>query len=165
MIKKIRNFLTSVKDGLENLIIWFSIIWQDRDWDHYYLYQILRKKLINMEIYHRKYGHSVNSTETAFEIKKCILLLNRLIDDNYDELVFKKHHKKWGEPIFNWNDCKDKKDCYSLRIEQKNVKTDKDKKQESKEFERLCKHINMLKKQDIEYLFKLMNKHIQTWWD
>jgi len=165
MIKKIRSFLRSIKDGIENLIIWFLIIWKDRDWDHWYLYKILRFKLSNMEKYHRKYGHSVNSEKTADEIKLCVNLLDRLIEDNYDEMVFKKHNEKWGESHFHWDECKDKEGYCSLRITRDNVKTDKDKKQEAKEFTQCHKHEENLKKQDIEYLFKTMNKYIQGWWD
>ncbi len=165
MIKQMRDFLRSIKYGIENLIIWFPIIWKDRDWDHWYLYKILKFKLSNMEKLHRKYGHAVNSEKIANKIKVCVNLLDRLIEDNYDESAFKKHHKKWGEPIFHWDECEDKKGYYSLKIEQKNIKTKKDKDQEAKEFKRCYNHEEMLRKQDVDYLFKLMNKHIQGWWD
>jgi hypothetical protein len=39
----------------------------------------------------------------------------------------------------------------------------------SEKREKKCKHIvdhaEMQEKQDVELLFKLMNKHIRTWWD
>ncbi len=49
MGNKINNFFRSIKYGIKNLITWFPIIWKDRDWDHWYLYKILRFKLIQME--------------------------------------------------------------------------------------------------------------------
>ncbi|MHA1700683.1 MAG: hypothetical protein ACTSWK_00270 [Promethearchaeota archaeon] len=164
-MEKIKTFFRSIKYGIENLIIWTSVIWKDRNWDHWYLYKILQFKLIQMEKLHRKYGHAVNSIKTADQIKICINLLKRLIEDDYDESIFKNHNKKWGEAHFNWDECKDRKDCRSLRITRDNVKTDKEIKQERKEFNRLCKHEAKLRKQDNDYLFKLMNKYIQGWWD
>lgn len=32
-------------------------------------------------------------------------------------------------------------------------------------FRRAGKHSDYMEKQDIEYLFKYLNKHIQKWWD
>ena len=165
MLKKTKNFFRSIKYGIQNLITWFPIIWKDRDWDHWYLYTILKFKLSNMEKLHRKYGHCVNSEKMADQIKVCVNLLDRLIKDEYYEMTFKNHEKKWGEAHFNWDNCEDKKGYCSLRIERDNVKTDEDKKQERKQFRRLCKIEANLRKQDVEYLFKIMEKHIQGWWD
>jgi len=165
-VEKIKTFFRSIKYGIENLIIWAPVIWKDRDWDHWYLYKMLKFKLIRMENLHRKYGHSVNSIKTADQIKICAKLLERLIEDEYDEHVFKNHNEKWGETHFHWDECKNKKGYSSLRITRRdNVNTNKEEEQERKEFNRLCKHEDKLRKQDIDYLFKLMNKHIQGWWD
>jgi len=163
MIKKIRNFFGSIKDGIENLIIWFPVIWKDRDWDQFYLYIILRKKLINMEKYQRKYGISTVSEKTADEIKVCVNLLNRLINDDYMETVFRKHDEKWGEINIEFEPYTD--NLSKALMTRENVLTEKNKEDEVKEFKRLCKHEDMLRKQDVEYLFHLMNRHIQGWWD
>ena len=32
-------------EGIKNLIKWFPIIWKDRNWDHSYIYEILKFKL------------------------------------------------------------------------------------------------------------------------
>ena len=164
-MKRITNFFRSIKYGIENLIIWAPIIWKDRDWDHWYLYKMFKFKLIQMEKLHRKYGMSVNSENTADQMKICINLLERLINDEYGESIFKHHNKKWGRPHFNWEYCKDRKGCSELHITHRHVNSEEDKKQERKEFRRLIKHEEILKRQDIEYLFKLMTKHIQGWWD
>jgi len=164
-MKRITNFFRSIKYGIENLIRWAPTIWKDRDWDHWYLYKMLQFKLIQMEKLHRKYGHAVSSEDKANEMKVCIKLLERLINDEYGENVFKHHHKKWGEPHFDWEDCKDREGYSELHITHKHVNSEEDKKQERKEFSRLSKHEELLKRQDIEYLFKMMTKQIQGWWD
>ena len=33
--------------GVKNLIRWFPTIWKDRDYDHSYIYEVLRVKLEN----------------------------------------------------------------------------------------------------------------------
>lgn len=150
----VRSFFRSIK----NIIRWFPVIWKDRDWDHMFLYKILRLKLSNMENYHRKYGHFIGSEKTADKMKICINLLDRLIKDEYNDMVFKKHDEKWGHAeMSNY--------LSRLMITRSNINSEKDEEKERKEFLRLCKKECSMRIQDVEYLFKIMSKHIQTWWD
>lgn len=162
MFKKIKHVLYEFIDpimvfrlkytaGFKNLIRWFPVIWNDRDWDHVYLYEILQFKLKGMEKLHRKWGHAVNSKRTANEIKLCILLLDRLIKDKYLNNVLKPHEKKWGDD----NDLFFNNKTSWTKLEE----------QELKERRRLYKHSDYLLIQDIDMLFKTMNKHITGWWD
>lgn len=165
MFEKIGNFFRSIKYGIENLINWFPVIWKDRDWDHWYLYRILKLKLSNMEKYHRKYGIALKSDRTADEIKTCVILLDRLLKDDYGDMTFKKHNEKWGEIELSWKPCEDNDDLVECLITRTNVKDEEDEKLERKQFRRLSEHESKLIKQDIEYLFNTMKKRIQTWWD
>ena len=156
----ITNIITSIK----NILRWIPIIWIDRDWDHTFLYIILQFKLSNMERYLRKYGHSINSEKDADRIKTCTILLKRLLDDEYHDMVFKKHNEKWGELNFHWVETND--DKYSkLETERQNVVTEKDKKMERNEYNNLIQVENNLRQQDIEYLFETIKKYHQGWWD
>ena len=116
-----------------------------------------------MEHLHINYSHLISATQTVKEIRICLTLLERLIKDEYDESAFKKHHEKWGRPKFNWIPVDD--EYSSLEIAQEKVKTEKDKKQEKKEFHRASEHERNMRKQDVEYLFHYMKKHIEGWWD
>ena len=80
---KIRDFVGGIRPGIENLITWFPVIWKDRWWDHSFLYSILRKKLELMEEGFRNHAWSANAEKDAKNMKKCILLLDRLINDDY----------------------------------------------------------------------------------
>lgn len=157
-MRKLADILRKIKYGIENLIIWFPIIWKDRPWDHYFIYCVLRRKLHLTEQYIRKYGLHVKNIEDADKIKKCVLLLDRLIKDEYHDHVFKNHYKKWGEPNYNFEGNR-------FNIDHPNVKTARDKELHSKEFRRLIEEEDKHKNQDLDLLFKLMRKHIQTWWD
>ena len=164
-IEKIRDFFRSIKYGIENLLIWFSIIWSDRDWDQWYLYKILKFKLTQMEKLQREYGTAVNSIKIADQIKICVNLLDRLTKDEYGENVFKHHDEKWGDAHFNFTPYKDDEEYSQLIITRDNVNSKEDEEQEKKEFRRLSEHERELRKEDINYLFTLMNKHIEGWWD
>jgi len=151
------NLFIDLRQGIKNLWKWFPVIWNDRDWDQCYLYKFLHFKLQNMEDLHRNYGHSLDNRKIADKIKVCKLLLDRLIKDEYYENAFKNHDKKWGELELDWNS--------NCLIKRPYAITEKEKEKELKEFNRLCQHELYLRRQDINYLFKLMAKHVEGWWD
>lgn len=144
--------------GITNLVIWFPAIWQDRDWDYYFFYKILRLKLKNMEDLHRNYAHYVGSEKEADRLKLCVLLLDRLIDDNYYDIVFKNHEKKWGSLTLGTSDGK-------CNISREKVYTEEDSYQEMKESKKLYQKENDLRKQDVDMLFDTIKKYVEGWWD
>jgi hypothetical protein len=167
-MEKIMGFFRSIKYGIRNLLIWFSVIWNDRDWDQWFLYKILQFKLKRMEKLQRKYGNSTNSEKYADQIKLAVLLLQRLIDDNYLQNVLKPHEEKWGESemIFTPIDPTEGDEGFStLDFKVENANTEEEKEQEHKERMILYKHSDALKQQDLDLLFKHMRKYIECWWD
>jgi len=162
---RVENWFYGTKYGIENLINWFPVVWKDRNWDHYFIYVILRKKLQLMEHQIRTFGHHTRNIEDADNIKICVNLLTRLIEDDYHEMAFKKHDEKWGDIELKTKPLEDNPDLYSVDFHRDGIKTEKDKEQERKEFQRACKHEANLREQDLDMLFKNMRKYIQTWWD
>jgi hypothetical protein len=165
MFYKIKQWPRQIRQGIKSLWIWFPVIWKDRQWDHIYIYQVFRHKLHLTEQLIRYHGHHLNHIQDADKIKKCVLLLDRLIEDEYHENVFKPHYKKWGEAEMNFTDSTEYPDCSVLDIKYPNVKTDKDKKLQQAQFRLKSKMEQAMKEQDLDMLFNLMKKHIQTWWD
>ena len=163
-----KEFITDVprniKYGIQNLIKWFPVIWKDRDWDHYYLYQILEFKLDQMIHLHRNYGHLEDNELYASQMETCSKILNRLKADDYDA-SFQEHHKKWGTPNMNWSDCDDHPGMCELHIDHPNVKTERDEIQERLEFKQCVQNENDLREHDLDTLFKTMRENIQKWWD
>ena len=91
------------KYGIRKTIQWLPVIWEDREWDYWFIYKLLHKKLTLMENAFRVCGISVHSDKEADKMRLCILLLDRLIKDNYHDNVH-MFNKTNGE---NWQ--KDKK--------------------------------------------------------
>ena len=144
------------------MIKWFPIIWKDRDFDYCYFLSMMKFKLEQMETFFRSDNTwSMGVGKTADEIKRCILLLDRIIEDDYGS--YDVHDKKWGEMKMDFKAARD--GLSEMVITRPNVITDKDKKQESKEWKRCMEHEEMLKKQDMKYLFELMEKNLKGWWD
>ena len=123
-----------------------------------------------MEQFIRHNGIHVNHVQDADKIKKCVLVLERIMKDEYHENVFKYHDKKWGETKLNWKEVDGKefgykKDVVALDITRENAISKDQKEKERKEFRRLSPKVEQQRKQDIDFLFDYMKKHIQGWWD
>jgi hypothetical protein len=163
--------LTNAKDfvvydipqGITSICKWIPTLWKDRNWDQYFIFTILKKKLELTEPVLRN-GHCVDGNKRADEVHLCINLIDRILKDDYHENAFKNHDKKWGELDFSFRKHTDGKHCI-LDMTRQNIKTEKDKELERQESNRLYKHASNMQKQDIEYLFKIMSKHILGWWD
>jgi len=160
----IKDKIRNTKYGIGNLIRWFPVIWKDRWWDHYFIYPILHKKLSVMENHFREDGHHVYHEKDADKIRVCVLLLKRIMDDDYMENAFKKHDEKWGDSEMMFVPTENS-ELSEMKINYENIITDKDKEQERKDFKYAMEKEEYPRKQDIDLLFKMMSKHIRSWWD
>ena len=85
--QKIKYFKNSIK----NLIKWFPIIWQDRDWDHGYVEDMLLFKLNNM---YKRFSdpnatyvdwNSKHAKPALKALKICIQILERRKNNYYTD--------------------------------------------------------------------------------
>ncbi len=73
------------KYGIQNLIKWFRIIWNDRDWDSHSTYEVLKFKLINQAKYTAKYNKHKSSKREVEIMNLCVKLIQRCQDEYYDD--------------------------------------------------------------------------------
>ena len=147
------------KRGIINLITWFPVIWTNRDWDYYFFYKIVQKKLKGMENLHRFHGHHVGDIDTANQMKTCIVLIGQLMEDNYNSICFNDYFNKWGHPYYIEENHK-----FGMRKE-KDITTEEDKIQKKKEFSNCMDLEYELKLNDKKLLFKTITDNIDSWWD
>lgn len=82
MKMRIARCIRDIKTGVKNLIKWFPIIWNDRDYDQFYFYKILEFKMRNMRDDFNS-TQLVDMKEEAAQLSKCVDALNRLAEENY----------------------------------------------------------------------------------
>lgn len=152
------KFLRSILNGIENLFIWLPIIWNDRQWDHFFFYKILQKKLLLMEKFWAS-GETTtaNPERTEKQIRIARILCDRLIAHDYIS-----NAKLFVDDIdenfeFKFEDSPDHPGFCRLI----DNRTDKEK----KAFSKACGLAHTVEKQDKEYLFGLLNKYVDKWWD
>ena len=71
---KIKNKIRQIRKVLR----WIPILWKDRDWDYYFIYEILKQKLIDTEAYIRKDGLHVFNEHDADNIKTAIEMIEKV---------------------------------------------------------------------------------------
>jgi hypothetical protein len=100
-------FRYKIPRGFINLIIWFPVIWNDRDFDHWYFFEIIRRKLERMIHHHEKYQVFVGVEKEIKYMKICKNLIKRIQDDDY---MFSGRYKDLtkllpysdNKPAFEW---------------------------------------------------------------
>ena len=83
MFRKLKIKFNTVKNGVKNLIKWFPVIWEDRDYDYYFLLILMSRKMKNMSELHSKHGMSIDSDKYAEQLKYCSELAEKIAEGNY----------------------------------------------------------------------------------
>ena len=164
----LEDFYYNIKYGIKNIIKWLPIIWLDRDWDYYFLMRMMQHKMKFMEKSMRK-SMLLNGPVYAKQIKDCIILLERLINDEYYSEAFKEHDKKFGDiEIEEIPHIKDDgiidDDLVEIEIKRKNVNTDQDKIDEEKSSKDCFRRSRQKQLNDLHNLFNSMKSNIFHWW-
>ena len=88
---RLREFKVSVK----NLIKWFPIIWKDRDWDDYYIFEVLKFKLKNQAKYTSDRDRHTRSELDVKRMRLCVKLIDKVSDEFYSSEYMDYHETKW----------------------------------------------------------------------
>ena len=167
--------------GVKNLIKWFPTIWKDRDWDHNFIYEIIKVKLNNQAKYISFHNRHTSAKRDSEKMLLCSKLIQRCQDDFYD-MEYMDYH----ESNYNWLDIEDKPDLKKLDVEMVSENFDDyfkkypriHKKVLSGEINRFNRPVEEKEKNVIameiahenqdrcrKLLFKIMGEEIQRWWD
>lgn len=87
MIRSIQRFFNNII----TIFKWTKVLWGNEQWDFIYLLQIIRFKLTLMEKYFRENGHTTTSKQEASEMQDLIIILDRLIAEDYSVNPYGKY--------------------------------------------------------------------------
>lgn len=139
---RVKNFFRGIKRYIRNLIRWSPMLWEDNDFDHGYLYNVILIKIKQMEKFwnsNKVWSLTKRKVKIQKDLKTCRILLERLIAEDYWDSAAARYkvpsYGKNKDDVPNWK------------------------------FKLYVKRVDYLRKQDEELLFNLISKHISTWWD
>ena len=84
VIWRIRRVIRRTK----NLFRWLPVIWKDEQWDHHFIFEILKYKLIIMSEYIRKNSNHTSAEYDADRMMLAVRLIDKVQNEEYiDELI------------------------------------------------------------------------------
>ena len=170
-----------IKQGFKNLKYWLPIIWKDRNYDHRYIYTILQHKLKAQSKYIGDRDIHTRAQRDAEVMMTCVRLIDKVGDECYSSEYSDYHKTKhWFEP------CEDSKDYSTWESKQLEENFDDYFAKYPLIYKRVLKgegpfqpisfkledkqriamnigHIN--EERAHKLLFKIMEQHIERWWD
>jgi hypothetical protein len=159
------------KNGINNLIQWFPIIWCDANWDNYYIFKVLQFKIKNTSKYinkHRRYEGYERDVEI---INTCVNLIDKIISIYY-EVEYQDYYKTkfLFKPILGTTKSLLEDTIVENNLQKYFGKYPNDCRRakgdiKSKEVS-LALTISMQRhERAIKLLFILIERNIQKWWD
>jgi hypothetical protein len=165
--------------GIKNLWKWFPVIWKDRNWDDYYIWEILKTKLKYQSDYIGSRDTHTKSKYDAQKMMLCVCLIEKIQDEFYEDEYMNYH-----ESDYNWLNVGNNRkqleiveksenyDGYFIRHKASVRRILANKELQIFELndnnykQRLAMnlgHYNQKRAQDL--LFKLLNRDIRGWWE
>lgn len=159
--------------GIKNLWKWFPIIFKDRDWDHYYIYEVLKFKINNTADYIENNNRHIGCREEVRYMRICVKLIDMVQSGFYsDEMHSYWETKMRTEPTedglysVEFDDIKNDLSAYiskypndkrrALKSKFNNIDSDKS-------LAIVMSHIRTERANKI--LFLILNQRMQGWWD
>ena len=167
MIYKIKQFFKRIY----NLYRWFPIIWKDQDWDHHYIFEILKFKLKNQAEYINAKNRHTTAKRDAEIIMLCVRLIEK-VQHEYYGIEYQNYHKTECEFI----DSKTHPGSYEIEFTEISEHFD----DYFKKYPLIYRMVPDLKASkhkialDIarineerahKLLFKILEQNIRNWWD
>ena len=107
---------------IKNIIRWIPVLWDDRDGDYWYIFEILKTKLKFQSEHFRKYGYHESSERDAERMELCIRLIDRVQNEYYfDQLVKEKRAEFTDKDIKETTDKHDKAKRILFKLLEQNI--------------------------------------------
>ena len=167
-----RYYHKDLKSGIKNLIRWFPTIWKDRDWDDYFIFNLLIKKI---EFQAKHIGDNDRHTRAKRDaeiMRTCVRIMEKIRDEDYD-IEYMDYQKIEHEFV----DC-DKPGFFEVKTTELSENFEEYFKKYPLVYKKVSKENPESSNQRIAFLmgienhrrakkivFKLMENNIECWWD
>ena len=181
-----RYFRQDFIQGIKNLVKWFKLVWKDRDWDDTFIFEALKFKIENTAKYTERRQWFVGWEKEVSRMKTCVKLINYIQDNTYGMEYYDYQESKYEFVPSGVVDENGKSDYYEMKSEVLVDNLDEYFKRYPRIYKLvLKKYFSDLSDEDItekrmsiafrighenherakRLLFKILNEHIESWWD
>jgi hypothetical protein len=170
----------NIKIGIMNIWYWLPIIWKDRNWDSYYIFNIFSHKLKAQSKYIGERDIHTRAKRDAEVMMTCVRLIEKVKDEYYGlEYMNYQKNKHWFEPCENnpgtstWKskELEENFDDYFAKyplIYKRVINGEGVIKRDGREGNKQLIAMNIAylnHNRARKLLFKIMEQNIEGWWD
>ena len=160
------TYIKNLYNKIKNLIIWFPIIWNDKNWDYAYLLQILEFKLTLMR---NTLKDNDITTSANRQVKQIDYALYLLKEKNYIEKEEEVWESKWGKKEYFPEEFKVTHEnnftSYTRMWTTDKIKTEEEYIQAYKEQMEIYDLEYKRKEKEWDRLFRHLKLYMRGWWD
>jgi hypothetical protein len=165
-----------IAQGFKNLWKWFPIIWKDRDWDDFYIFEVLKKKIKNTADYTEKKQRFVGWEKEVHYMRICVNLIQKLQDEYYQHEYWEYYDTEIkltqieGSENFAWNSktIKNELETYISKYPHAHRKLMEDKIliNYKKSDQSIALGMGIIRHRKAKkLLFKILEQRVEYWWD
>ena len=159
---RVKNLFQS----LWNIIRWMPTIYNDRDWDSYYITKLLQKKIEHQRSYLVKANRHLNVDRDNYWMTVVLNLIERSHSDYYDmeryQYIILNDEDILGDPLTENLDEYIAKYPGAKRAALKKYK-DRSRLHDKETLSLYMAHVRQKKCDDL--IFEILKKHSAEWWD
>jgi hypothetical protein len=166
---RIREFLTNC----HNIIRWTPTLWKDRDFDEWYILNILQKKI---EFQRKEIIYANRSTSVGIDNRDMTIVLNLI--ERVKEEYYGSEYLDYSETKFRFEDIEDKPECYTLEEDVISERYDEFLNKYRATVRKVLKDKEGLNKKDLCFwvshynsekannlLYRVLKERMRRWWD
>lgn len=157
---KIYRFFRAVRRS----IAYARFGWNNHDYDHSYFLDALRFKLQRMYAYLVKETNTKQEKPVLQSLRLAVRLAEKLTNDDYHYFL-DQHDKKWGPAEMETTPAEDGFKGSLVTFKRPKATSKKKIAQERKEFRQAVESDEQIRARDARWLFSIMEKYYQHWWD
>ena len=143
-------------DRLHNVWRWLPIIWRDKDWDHHFIFEILKFKLNNVANQLESTQWFVGYEREVQRIRLCVKLIEAIQDEKYQ---IEAHDARMSNRVEKYLDAH-KSTTFKVLTNKKH--------QQYRNGNRnlIAMNVGIYKHQQAKrILFTMLERYIEHWWE
>lgn len=149
IFKRIKYFIGDLFDYIKNIIKWSPILWKDKNYDYFYILEVLKFKIENTSEYIEKHKRYIGFERDVERMNTCVRLIDKIQNQSYEFECSSLLGKSTEEYI----------EKYPLTYKSALKSIDKN---------NPCiayKMCEIRHKKALRILFRLLEENIENWWD
>lgn len=145
-------------ESMKNLITWFPLVWKDRNFDHYFLFETIKFKLKIMAKNFKEEDTFIDTRRHSEQMELCVRLIDKIQKETYLMEHIELMEAKYGKMQYTIGGNK------IARMEWERQSSYEDKDLILEEYHDMMKKGIRKHEKAVRLLFKILERNAERWW-